>query len=64
MLSKMSWFQFILDNPDKQWCYYWISQNLNITWDIVQANPDKDWEYSALSTNSNITNISYIFITI
>ena len=32
-----------------------LSQNPNITWEIVQANPDKPWRYSMLSRNPNIT---------
>ncbi len=31
------WFQFIKDNPDKPWNYDYLSSNLNITWEIVQA---------------------------
>ena len=33
----------------------YISQNPNITWEIVQNNPDKPWKYSMLSQNPNIT---------
>ncbi len=50
-----SWFQFILDHPDKKWIYSPLSSNLNITWQIVQDNPDKPWNYSCLSFNPNIT---------
>ena len=32
-----------------------LSQNPNITWEIVQANPDKPWCFNMLSKNSNIT---------
>jgi hypothetical protein len=32
-----------------------LSQNPNITWDIVKANPDRPWDYSSLSKNPNIT---------
>ena len=51
------WFQFILDNPDKPWNWYGISQNPNITWEIIQENPDKPWEWglNGISRNSNIT---------
>jgi hypothetical protein len=31
------WFQFIKDNPDKKWNYGYLSENPNITWEIVQA---------------------------
>ncbi len=43
------------ENPDKPWDYYWLSQNPNITWEIVRDNPDKDWDYTMLSQNPNIT---------
>ncbi len=49
------WFQYILDNPNKLWNYLMLSQNPNITWEIVQANPDKPWNYNYLSANPNIT---------
>jgi len=32
-----------------------LSQNSNITWEIVQANPDKPWSFFNLSENPNIT---------
>ena len=32
-----------------------LSQNSNITWEIVQANPDKPWCFFNLSENPNIT---------
>ena len=49
------WFQFILDHPDKPWNWFGLSQNPNITWDIVQRNPDKKWNWDGLSGNPNIT---------
>ena len=42
-------------NPDKAWDYSYLSENPNITWDIVLANPDKGWNYAYLSQNPNIT---------
>ena len=27
------WFQFILEHPEKEWNWEWISWNTNITWD-------------------------------
>jgi hypothetical protein len=33
----------------------WLSDNPNITWEIIQQNPDKDWNYEWLSSNPNIT---------
>ena len=50
-----TWFDFILRNPDKQWNYKLLSENPNITWDIVEANPDEPWDYTSLSYNQNIT---------
>jgi hypothetical protein len=42
-------------NPDKPWNWAWLSNNPNITWDIVEANPDKPWNWAWLSNNPNIT---------
>ena len=50
-----TWFQFILENPDKLWNWCYLSANPNITWDIVCANPDKPWNWGFLSLNPNIT---------
>ena len=41
--------------PDKPWNWYGISQNPNITWDIIVANPDKPWNRDGISQNPNIT---------
>ena len=53
------WFQFILDNPDKDWDWSNISHNLNITWEIIQQNPnihwDRYWQSLCVSSNPNIT---------
>ena len=49
---KKEWFQFILDNPDKEWDYGRLSINPNITWDIVKSNPDKPWDYDILYQNA------------
>ena len=49
------WFEFIKNNPDKNWKYKCLSLNPNITWKIVQENPDKPWDYYELSRNPNIT---------
>ena len=47
--------RLVCDNPDKNWDYDYVSQNHNITWEIVKNNPDKDWHYGRLSLNPNIT---------
>ena len=49
------WFQFILDNPDKDWHWQDISENPTITWEIIQANPDKDWCWESISRHPDIT---------
>ena len=59
-------FKFINKYSDKSWDWYWLSENPNITWDIVEANPnitmdiveanlDKPWSWRRLSSNPNIT---------
>ena len=40
---------------DKPWDYEYLSENPNITWEIVQQNPDKPWDWSDISRNPNIT---------
>ena len=32
-----------------------ISENPNITWNIIQNNPDKPWNWNYISINPNIT---------
>ena len=41
----------VLTDIDKDWNYYWLSKNSNITWDIVQNNPQIQWGYDYLSRN-------------
>jgi hypothetical protein len=50
-----NWFRYILDHPEKPWDWYWISQNPNITWDIITTNPEKPWDWDTISQNPNIT---------
>ena len=47
----MELFRYIKENPDKPWNYQLLSQNPNITWDIVEENPDCLWNYEHLSLN-------------
>ena len=55
-LQEMSnWFQFILDHPEKNWYWFYLSFNPNITWEIIQAHPEKPWDWRYLSANPNIT---------
>jgi hypothetical protein len=37
------------------WDWRGISENPNITWDIVVSNPDKRWDWSYMTSNPNIT---------
>jgi len=41
--------------PDKDWSWYWLSRNPNITWEIVCSDQDKPWDWSGLSENPNIS---------
>ena len=48
----------VQENPSKWWNYDLLSENPNITWDIVRNNygdPSKRWSYDRLSLNPNIT---------
>ena len=49
------YLKFIEDNPDKDWNWYYISCNPNITWEIIRDNPDKPWDWYSISMNPNIT---------
>ena len=52
---ETNWFDYIKENPDKDWDHRGLSENPNITWEIIQSNPDKKWNYNSLSLNPNIT---------
>ena len=39
----------------KLWNYMHLSENPNITWEIVKINKDKPWNWRLLSENPNIT---------
>ena len=41
--------------PDKDWDWYGLSYNTNITWEIVQNNQYKYWNWIILSQNTIIT---------
>ena len=47
-------FKLILDNPDKNWDWYAIGKNPNITMKIILDNPDKNWNWDAISENPNV----------
>ena len=42
--------------PDKDWCWYWISWNPNLTMKDILDNPDKDWDWYYLSSNPSAIN--------
>ncbi len=41
--------------PEKNWNWYAISANNNITWDFIKKNPNIRWDWAGLSANPNIT---------
>ena len=41
--------------PDKKWRWYRLSNNPNITMDIIEKYPDKPWVWDIISENPNIT---------
>jgi len=49
------WFQFILRNPDKPWDWYCITNNENVTLELIDKYPDKPWDWEYLSSNPNLT---------
>ena len=55
--TKPNVLQILLNKhvPEFKWDWNAISQNPNITWDIVANNPDKPWYWYAISRNPNIT---------
>jgi len=53
--KKLFFYDLVLLNPDKPWNWQYISENPNITWEIIHANPDKPWNWRHISKNSNIT---------
>ena len=49
------WTNFVIKTQNKPWNYDELSNNPNVTWELVQALPDKPWNYYFLSSNPNIT---------
>ena len=47
--------QLLLLFPDKKWNWWILSENPNITWEIIESNPDKEWNWFYISCNPNIT---------
>ena len=50
-----TFFQFVCDNPTKDWNWGGLSSNPNITWKNVQENPTKPWSWYGFSANPNIS---------
>ena len=48
-------WKLIESYPNKDWNWYNISCNPNITWNIIQDNQDKPWSWIGISYNPNIT---------
>jgi hypothetical protein len=46
--SQIYW-EFILENEDKELDWLDISQNPNITMDIIESNPYKEWDWESIS---------------
>ena len=41
--------------PDKDWSWFRLSKNPNVTMDFVNSHPDKPWSWYGLSWNPNVT---------
>ena len=53
-----TYVQFILDNPDKDWDCYCLSENKNITWKVIQESQHMHgyiWEWEDISQNPDVT---------
>ena len=48
-VSSHKSFEITLQNPQIKWDYYWISENPNLTWEMVKNNPHLNWDYEYLS---------------
>jgi hypothetical protein len=54
-LSLKTEWEIIKDNPDLPWNWDFVSQNSNITWEIVLSNRDQKWNYLELLLKIPIT---------
>jgi hypothetical protein len=41
--------------PNRDWSWYGVSMNPNITWEIIRDNPNRNWDWLGISKNPNIT---------
>lgn len=53
-MSLNDFEQFVLDNKDKKWEWYYLSQNPNISLQFIISNPKLPWDWSGLSGNINL----------
>ena len=51
----LHWYQFILNNIDKELDWDYIAEYPNITWEIIRNNLDKPWDWEYLTVNKYIT---------
>ena len=42
--------------PDKNWDWYGLSKNPNVTMEYIEAHPDKKWDWYGLSQKSKRDN--------
>ena len=54
-VTSYQFIDFFEKNIDKEWDWYQLSCNINITIDIVESHPNKPWRWDGLSSNANIT---------
>ena len=47
-------FQFILDNINKEWQFYYLSANPNINFKKIKNYPQYEWDIDWAFTNPNI----------
>ena len=42
-------WQFIIDDPNKDWDWLELSRNPNITWEIIRNNPEYSWDFNNIN---------------
>jgi hypothetical protein len=64
-LSKLRIFnnlwKLLKEYSDKKWNFLYLSENPNITFDIIKNNLNIKWDYTWLSCNPNITWVKIFF---
>jgi len=46
--------QFVLDNKDKKWQWYFLSKNPNISLKFIIDHPELPWNWAGVSKNTNL----------